>query len=107
MKTDKPELHDPVCWDMSCKGAEFIYSKCQARNEKWTMPKITDMPADIGGGGQCTFNAIWGSFCEDFSLLGWMTDKKQWMPRKEMGGFTINYGTAKESILIDMPALKL
>lgn len=64
------------------------------------MPKTLEMTADIGG--QCTFHAIWGSFCEDFSLLKWMTDKKQWLKRREM----VEYGSVKETIAFEIPVLK-
>lgn len=103
MDTD-PELHDLTCWDVSGKGAALIYKKCQEAKKKWTMPKTLEMTADIGG--QCTFHSVWGSFCEDFSLLKWMTDKKQWLKRRVMGGFMLEYGSVKAVMDIDLPVLK-
>lgn len=103
METD-PDLHDLSCWDMSGKGAALIYKKCQESKNGWSMPKTAEMTAEIGG--QCTCHSIWGSFCEDFSLLRWMTDKRQWLKRREMGGFMVEYGTTKTSIRIDLPVLK-
>lgn len=89
---------------MSGKGAALIYKKCQEAKKKWTMPKTLEMTADIGG--QCTFHAIWGSFWEDFSVLKWMTDKKQWLKRREIGGLMVKYGSVKEAIAIEIPVLK-
>lgn len=103
METE-PELHDLGCWDMSGKGAALIYKKAQENKSGWTMPKTAEMTSEIGR--QCTFHAIWGSFCEDFSLLKWMTDKRQWLKRREMGGFMVEYGTVKSTIKIDLPVLK-
>lgn len=104
MDQDGMEIYHLNCWDMSGKGAAMIYKTCHAAAEGWTMPKTSEMTSEIAG--QSTFHAIWGTFCEDFSLLKWVTDKKQWMKRREMGGFMINYGSSTSTVKISLPELK-
>lgn len=77
------------CWDMSGKGAMIIYKTVAECNE-WTLPKTPEF--DVAMMSQTVFQAIWGSFSEDLSLLAWMTDCKKWFQRRQMGAIFAKAG---------------
>lgn len=90
------------CWDMSGKGAMIIY-KTVAECNDWTSPKTPEF--DVAMMSQTVFQAIWGSFSEDLSLLTWMTDCKKWFQRRQMGATFAKAESAKEEERLVLPKM--
>lgn len=78
------------CYRLATEGATFL------------MPKTCS--ADIMQ--QATFHAIWGTFCEDLSILSFVTSRKVWGNRGSFGKFLDKYGTTEERLEFDFPRME-
>lgn len=78
-----PATESMALWDHSGKGAILNYNNIAG--VAWKFPKVKEHNDAIAS--QAVFHAVWGTYCEDLSLLQWMTTEKKWFKRHQMGGF--------------------
>lgn len=72
-----PATENMNLWDHSGKGAILNYNSIA--DVAWKFPKVKEHSDEIAS--QAVFHAVWGTYCEDLSLLQWMTTEKKWFKR--------------------------
>lgn len=66
-------------FNFSGNAAFQLYRKCT--HSDWTYSVKPDKAKYLN---QIIFHSIWGTFCEDFGILEWMTNHKGWATRNEL-----------------------
>ncbi|RZF36428.1 hypothetical protein LSTR_LSTR010848 [Laodelphax striatellus] len=89
-------------FSQSGPGAYECYRLATEGERKFKMPKTCD--ADIMQ--QAAFHAIWGTFCEDLSILSFATERKQWGNRASFGKFMDKFGSTSETMTFDLPQFR-
>lgn len=89
-------------WSHSGKGAFLNYNDMLV--VKWTIPKVKEFNQAVAF--QAVFHSIWGTYCEDLSLLAYLTTEDKWIRRHEYGAFMEGFGTTKEYAQIKLPKFK-
>lgn len=86
-------------FSQSGPGAYECYRAATCNETEFKMPKTCD--PDIMQ--QAAFHAIWGTFCEELSILSFTMEQKVWGNRASFGKFMDKFGTTTATMTFTLP----